>query len=142
MPSSQALSMIWNASSSFSPWPKNSGAEPMPPKFPQPRMMRETSMPFPSCRRSIEGFSLRHDPTTLIVPLGRTLAPRSHITVHTSWRLRLPSTHDDRIARFRDGLRLGTFLPLLAWDPRRGWLTDPPARILAESAATPAADFD
>ena len=84
----------------------------------------------------------RPDPTTLIVPLGRTLAPRSHITVHTSWRLRLPSTHDDRIARFRDGLRLGTFLPLLAWDPRRGWLTDPPARILAESAATPAADFD
>jgi hypothetical protein len=84
----------------------------------------------------------RPDPTTLIVQLGRTLAPGSHVTVHTSWRLRLPSTHDDRIARFRDGLRLGTFFPLLAWDPRRGWLTDPPARILAESAATPAADFD
>jgi hypothetical protein len=85
---------------------------------------------------------VRPDPTTLVVRLGRQLAPGSHITVHTSWRLRLPSTHDDRIARFRDGLRLGTFLPLLAWDPRRGWLTDPPARILAESAATPTADFD
>ena len=42
----------------------------------------------------------------------------------------------------RGGLRLGTFLPLLAWDPRRGWVTDPPARILAESSTTPAADFD
>jgi hypothetical protein len=79
------------------------------------------------------------DPTTLIVRPGRTF---SRIRVHMSWRLRMPSTHDDRIARFRDGLRLGTFLPLLAWDPRRGWLTDPPARILGESAATPAADFD
>ncbi len=79
------------------------------------------------------------DPTTLIVRPGRTF---SRIRVHMSWRLRMPSTHDDRIARFRDGVRLGTFLPLLAWDPRRGWLTDPPARIPGESAATPAADFD
>ena len=84
----------------------------------------------------------RPDPTTLVVHLGRTLEPESHVTVRTTWRLRLPRTHNDRIARFRGGLRLGTFLPLLAWDPRRGWLTDPPAHILAESAATPAADFD
>ena len=84
----------------------------------------------------------RPDPTTLVVHLGRTLAPGSHVAVHTSWRLRMPSTHGDRIARFSNGLRLGTFFPLLAWDPRRGWLTDPPARIPGESAATPAADFD
>ena len=84
----------------------------------------------------------RPDPTTLVVRLPRTLEPGSHVTVQVPWRLRLPSTHDDRIARFRGGLRLGTFLPLLAWDDRRGWLTDPPARILGESAATPAADFD
>ena len=43
IPSDQAASMMRNASSSSSPWPKNSGAEPMPPKLPQPRMMRETS---------------------------------------------------------------------------------------------------
>jgi hypothetical protein len=84
----------------------------------------------------------RPDPTMLVVRLRRTLEPGSEITVHVPWRLRLPSNHDDRIARFRNGLRLGTFLPLLAWDDRRGWLTDPPARILGESAATPAADFD
>ena len=86
--------------------------------------------------------TIRPDPTTLVVRVRRTFEPGSHITVHLPWRLRLPSTHDDRIARFRGGLRLGTFLPLLAWDDRRGWLTDPPARILGESAATPAADFD
>ena len=84
----------------------------------------------------------RPDPTTLTVRLGRTLEAGSSITVQLPWRLRLPSTHNDRIARFEDGLRLGTFLPLLAWDDRSGWLTDPPAHILGESAATPAADFE
>jgi Peptidase family M1 domain len=84
----------------------------------------------------------RPNPTTLIVHLGRTLGAGSRVTVTVPWRLRMPRTHLDRIARFGDGIRLGTFLPLLAWDDRRGWLLDPPARILAESAATPAADFD
>jgi hypothetical protein len=76
----------------------------------------------------------RPDPTTLVLPRRRTLS--------FTWRLRLPRNHLDRIARFGNGIRLGTFLPLLAWDDRRGWLLDPPSRILAESAATPAADFD
>src|SRR5262245_45133566 len=173
IPSDQATSINSNACSSLSPWPKNCGAEPTPPKFPQPRTSR-----------SIARFSLRHavrgaravptaaaarrartrpsvfrlwpngpsqlragsrltvevrgarrpDPTTLVLPRRRT--------VSFGWPLRLPRDHLDRIARFRNGIRVGTFLPLLAWDDRRGWLTDPPARILAESAATPVADFD
>jgi hypothetical protein len=84
----------------------------------------------------------RPNPTTLSVQLGRTLRAGDHIAVNLPWRLRMPFTHQDRIARFAGGLRLGTFLPLLSWDARRGWLTNPPSRILAESAATPAADFD
>jgi Peptidase family M1 domain len=87
--------------------------------------------------------AVRPNPTTLIVSLGRRLQAGSQVTVHVPWRLQLPSGHDDRIAHFRGGLRLGTFIPLLAWDPRRGWLADPPAaHLLAENAATPAADFD
>ncbi|HEY3018310.1 MAG TPA: hypothetical protein VGJ23_05720, partial [Gaiellaceae bacterium] len=84
----------------------------------------------------------RPDPTTLVVRLGRTLAPNSAVTVHLPWRLRLPAGRYDRIASFAHGLRLGTFFPILAWDPRRGWVTDPPARILSESSTAPAADFD
>jgi hypothetical protein len=84
----------------------------------------------------------RPNPTTLVVHLGRTLGRGARVRISLPWRLRLPRAHLDRIARFGNGIRLGTFLPLLAWDNRRGWLTDPPARILAESAATPAADFD
>lgn len=82
----------------------------------------------------------RPNPTTLVV--RRSVRAHQHVTVRLRWRLRLPAGHRDRIARFGDGLRLGTFLPLLAWDDRRGWLTDPPVQILGETAATPAADFD
>jgi hypothetical protein len=82
----------------------------------------------------------RPDPTTLV--LRRSVPAGRRVTVRLRWRLRLPRDHRDRIARFGDGVRLGTFLPLLAWDDRRGWLTDPPATILGETAATPAADFD
>jgi hypothetical protein len=85
----------------------------------------------------------RPDPTMLTVRLHRPLERGSSITVHLPWRLRLPSTNQDRIAHFRTGLRLGTFLPLLSWDDRRGWLTDPPvSHTLGETAATPAADFN
>lgn len=84
----------------------------------------------------------RPNATTLSVRLPQTLAAGSSVTVALPWTFALPATHLDRNARFRDGVRLGTFLPLLAWDPRRGWITEPGSDTLAESAATPAADFD
>src|SRR4249920_1215214 len=53
MPRSHAASMIRMASSLAIPWPKNAGADPTPPKFPQPRITRDTSMPLrPSSRCS------------------------------------------------------------------------------------------
>jgi hypothetical protein len=45
MPASKAASISANASSSVSPWPKKSGAEPIPPKFPQPSAIRATASP-------------------------------------------------------------------------------------------------
>jgi Peptidase family M1 domain len=82
----------------------------------------------------------RPDPTTLV--LAASLKAGQSITVRLPWRLTVPSESGDRIGRFRDGVRLGSFFPLLAWDPRRGWVRDPPARILAESSTSPTADFD
>jgi hypothetical protein len=84
----------------------------------------------------------RPDPTTLVVRLARTLEPGHAMTVALPWTLRVPSSNRDRIARFDGGLRLGSFFPILSWDPDRGWVTDPPARIIGESATTPTADFD
>lgn len=80
------------------------------------------------------------DPTTLVI--RRPLAAGEAVTVHLPWRLRVPRTGSDRIARFRHGIRLGSFFPILSWDPRRGWVTDPPTRIIAETSTTPVADFD
>jgi hypothetical protein len=82
----------------------------------------------------------RPDPTTLVV--HQPLRAGQSITVRLPWRLRVPRTGTDRIARFRNGVRLGSFFPILAWDPRRGWVTDPPTRILAEASTSPVADFD
>ena len=83
----------------------------------------------------------RPDPTTVVVRAGE-LRPGTTVEVRVPWTLRVPRARNDRISRFRNGLRIGTFLPLLAWDPRRGWVTDPPALILGESSTFPAADFD
>ncbi len=83
----------------------------------------------------------RPDPTTLVVHLRHTLQPGASVTVGLPWTLRVPAQGRDRIARYAGGLRLGSFFPILAWDPDRGWATDPPARILGESSTSPTADF-
>ena len=38
--------------------------------------------------------------------------------------------------------RLGSFFPLLAWNPGEGWQTDPPSSIGWEAWTSPTADFD
>jgi hypothetical protein len=77
-----------------------------------------------------------------VVRLGRRLATGDAVAVSLPWTLRVPFGGPDRIAAFTGGLRLGSFFPILAWDPERGWVDDPPARLLAESSTTPTADFD
>jgi hypothetical protein len=84
--------------------------------------------------------SRRPDPTTLLIPTA--LRAGQSITLNLSWQLRVPRTGIDRIARFRHGIRLGSFFPILPWDPRRGWVTDPPTKLLAETSTSPVADFD
>lgn len=86
--------------------------------------------------------SLRPDPTTLQVMLGARLPAGESVTAALPWTLRLPGAVHDRISRDGDSVRLGSFFPLLAWEPGRGWLTDPPTRTLAETSTSPVADFD
>ena len=58
------------------------------------------------------------------------------------FRLRVPGPVRDRLSRSGAALRLGSFFPVLAWEPGVGWDTDPPTRLLAETSSTPTADFD
>jgi hypothetical protein len=83
----------------------------------------------------------RTDATTLVIHTER-FTSGGNIHVYLPWRLRVPAARLDRISRFRGGVRLGSFFPILSWDPRRGWVTDPVSRILGESSTTPAADFE
>lgn len=82
------------------------------------------------------------DPTTLVVPLGRTLAAGEVVEASLPWRLTLPGAVEDRISRSGDAVRLGTFFPLLPWEPGVGWALEPPTGILGEASTSPAADFD
>lgn len=81
----------------------------------------------------------RPDPTTAIVELGRSVAPGEEIVVTVPWRLTVGGPVNDRISRQSGSLRLGSFLPLLAWEPGVGWSQDPPTSGFAESTSSPAA---
>ena len=86
--------------------------------------------------------SSRPNPTTLEVRPGGTLAAGKAIDVDLTWRLTLPSgPTGDRISAQAGTVRLGSFFPLLAWEPGIGWATDPPAG-LGEASTSPTADFD
>ena len=82
------------------------------------------------------------DPTTMIVPLLRPLAAGQSVTTSMPWRLTLPGNVRDRIGDDGPAVRMGTFYPLLSWEPGVGWATDPPTTIYAEATTSPAADFD
>jgi hypothetical protein len=82
------------------------------------------------------------DPTTLVVARGSAFAPGRAVDVRLNWRLRLPGPVADRISHTGDAVRLGSFFPLLAWEPGVGWATEGPTEVNAETATAPAADFD
>jgi hypothetical protein len=82
------------------------------------------------------------DPTLVVARLARPLAAGEAVEVATTWELALPSAGtNDRVSRTGDAVRLGSFLPLLAWEPGVGWATDPPTTVFAEASMTPTADF-
>jgi hypothetical protein len=81
------------------------------------------------------------DPTTLVIRGGHTFAAGRTVHVSLRFRLRLPGAVLDRLARIGAAVRLGSFFPLLSWQPGVGWATDPPTRLLAEASASPVADF-
>jgi hypothetical protein len=84
----------------------------------------------------------RPDRTTLVVPLASPVAAGATVSVSLSFRLTVPWSDEDRIGSNGRVVRLGSFLPLLSWEPGVGWAVDLPARIPSESATSPVADWD
>jgi hypothetical protein len=87
------------------------------------------------------------NPTTAFVA-SDDLAPGVPITLTLSFALRLPGLSDDRLSRSGNVVRLGSWLPLLAWEPigHGGvggvWNLEPPTSSNAEATTSVAADFD
>jgi phage terminase large subunit-like protein len=82
------------------------------------------------------------DPTTLLVDLGDGVDAGEVVDVTMDVSLLVAPGARDRVDRSGESLRLGSFLPLLAWVPGTGWAEDPPTDLFAEAATTPVADFD
>ena len=84
--------------------------------------------------------AVQPNPTTVVARPGQ-LAPGRAIDVNVPWKLTLPGTVSDRISRTGDAIRLGSFFPLLAWEPGVGWAVQPATSGFAEASMTPQADF-
>jgi len=117
----------------FRLWPNN-------PYFQRVGAKLETGAPVDAAGRELTGS--RPDPTTLEVRPAGALTPGQPVEVGFPWRLTLPSSPSDRIDSHAGTMRLGSFFPLLAWQPGVGWATDPPASGLGEASTSRTADFD
>ncbi|MDQ3145922.1 MAG: hypothetical protein M3R01_03130, partial [Actinomycetota bacterium] len=56
-------------------------------------------------------------------------------------KLTLPDSVDDRVSRTGEAVRLGSFFPILAWEPGVGWAERPATGAFAEASMAPVADF-
>ncbi|MDQ1396005.1 MAG: hypothetical protein QOG64_1264, partial [Acidimicrobiaceae bacterium] len=83
--------------------------------------------------------SSRPNPTTLVV--AASVAAGQTVDVALPWTLTLARPNEGRISRSGDSVRLGSFFPILAWEPGVGWATEPPTVAEGETATTAAADF-
>ena len=79
------------------------------------------------------------DVTTFVVP--RAVNPGDNLAVSLDFAMALPRPVNDRISRSNDAVRLGSFFPILAWEPGVGWATDPATSAFAESSTVANADF-
>lgn len=88
------------------------------------------------------GSASQPNATTLLVNLSRPLPAGTAVDETVSWRLVVPGPVNDRVSRSGDAIRLGSFFPVLPWEPGRGWATEPPTAGFAEASTAPAADVD
>jgi hypothetical protein len=82
------------------------------------------------------------DATLVEVALGEQVAAGDTIEIAVPFSLSVPGSVSDRISQTGDTLRLGSFMPLLAWEPGVGWAREPATSLFAEAVTSPAADYD
>ncbi|HUP71201.1 MAG TPA: hypothetical protein VM142_15515 [Acidimicrobiales bacterium] len=85
--------------------------------------------------------AVMESPTMLVARPGALSAGQA-IEITVPWRLTLPGAAEDRISRSGDAIRLGSFFPILAWEPGSGWAVEPATGGFAEASSAITADFD
>ena len=86
--------------------------------------------------------STLEDATTLVVRTGAPFRAGQAVDVAMGWQLRVLGPANDRISRNGEAMRLGSFFPILPWEPGVGWATDPAVGGFAEASTAPTADFE
>jgi hypothetical protein len=112
------------------------------PNGPRPSMSGTRMETGPVTVDGVEEPATRPDATTLVVDPGRTIAPGLTVEIATTWTLSVPGPANDRIAREGDSMRLGSFFPILPWEPGVGWAREAAVGDFAEASTAPTADFD
>jgi hypothetical protein len=85
------------------------------------------------------------DSTVLRIPVSAK--PADTVTTQLDFTLKLRGERNDRISISRNSkgfvaARLGSFLPVLAWEPGVGWNLTPATKSGAEASMTATADWD
>jgi len=80
------------------------------------------------------------DATTIVI--RRPVRAGERFETGLVWNLTLPaSATNDRIMRGADWVRLGSFLPVFAWEPGVGWQEQPPTAGFAEASTSVPSDY-
>lgn len=81
------------------------------------------------------------DPTIVRVPLSQPLDAGESVRLDVTFELVVPVELNSRISARDDYMRLGTALPILPWEPGRGWALEAPTSLFAEAVSSPVADY-
>ena len=106
-----------------------------------PRITRSGGRIDASVDGALDAVTTRPDATRIVI--GRPVRAGERFETGLVWRLTLPtSATNDRIMRGSDWLRLGSFLPVFAWEPGVGWQEQPPTSGFAEASTSVPADYE
>jgi len=94
---------------------------------------------------SVDGRRVTPDllaPTTALLSLASPVSADQTVSVTTQFTLVVPTELRSRLSGRDDYMRLGTILPILPWEPGRGWALDPATSLFAEAVSSPVADYN
>jgi len=79
--------------------------------------------------------------TTVKLITPQAISAGQMVTITTEFTLVVPTELRSRFSGRDDYMRLGSIMPLLPWEPGKGWALDPATSLFAEAVSSPVADY-